>query len=160
MTQEKNNIDLHENKKEFVTVMVGKEVFGIPVLQVRDVLNDRKVTHVPLAPKEVEGSMNLRGRIVVAVNLRRKLGMPDLEPGRKAMHVVVDHQGELYSLVVDSVGEVLSLEDALFEKTPATLDASWRALATGIYRLKDHLLIILDTPGILNSLCVKDNDAA
>jgi purine-binding chemotaxis protein CheW len=145
---------------EFLTMMVAGQLFGIPVLQVQDVLGERAVTKVPLAPKEVAGAMNLRGRIVTAINLRHKLGMPEMPDGMKTMYIVVDHQGELYSLIVDTVGEVLSLPDQDFENTPATIDAAWRELALGIYRLKDQLLVILDVPNMLEALCMRDEDAA
>ena len=146
--------------KEFLTMIVAGQLFGIPVLQVQDVLGERKVTKVPLAPKEVAGSLNLRGRVVTAINLRHKLRMPEIKEGTKTMYIVVDHQGELYSLIVDSVGEVLPLPNKDFEKTPSTLDPSWRDLAMGIYRLKDQLLVILDVPAMLEALCVRDDNAA
>lgn len=146
--------------KDFLTMTLENQKFGIPVLQVQDVLNEQKVTRIPLAPPEISGSLNLRGRIVTAINLRRRLALPVLPPGKKSMSVVVEYHGELYSLIVDSVGEVLSLPDTQFEKTPSTLDRTWREVATGIYRLKDELLVILDVSGMLNALAVKDENAA
>jgi len=145
---------------EFLTMMVAGQIFGIPVLQVQDVLGERKVTKVPLAPMEVAGSLNLRGRIVTAVSLRHKLRMAETPEGAKTMYIVVDHQGELYSLIVDTVGEVLSLPDKDFENTPATLDPLWRELSLGIYRLKEQLLVILDVPGMLESLRMREDNAA
>jgi purine-binding chemotaxis protein CheW len=147
--------------KDFLTMSVNGQMFGIPVLSVQDVLGEQKVTRVPLAPPEVAGSLNLRGRIVTAINLRRRLGLEDMPAGKKkTMSVVVDHHGELYSLIVDSVGEVLSLPADDFERTPSTLDRIWRDVALGIYRLKDHLLVVLDVSGMLDALCVKDDHAA
>src|SRR5262249_7322288 len=143
----------------FLTMSVSGQLFGIPVLQIQDVLGEQKVTRVPLAPKEVAGSLNLRGRVVTAINLRHRLGMQPMPANMKPMYVVVDHQGELYSLIVDNVGEVLHLPDEDFEKTPATLDASWRDLSLGVYRLKEQLLVILDVPAMLDALCVKDDAA-
>jgi len=146
--------------KEFLTVTVDGQMLGIPVLQVQDVLGEQKVTKVPLAPPEVAGSLNLRGRVVTAINLRRKLGMPQVPAGMKSMYIVVEYKSELYSLIVDNVGEVMSLPDKDFEKVPATLESSWRALALGIYRLKDQLLVILDVPSMLETFFVKDDAAA
>jgi purine-binding chemotaxis protein CheW len=146
--------------KEFLTAMVAGQLFGIPVLQVQDVLGAQKVTRVPLAPKEVAGVLNLRGRIVTAINVRQRLGMPPGPADMKTMYTVVEHKGELYSLIVDSVGEVLSLPEKDFENTPATLESSWRALSLGIYRLKDQLLVILDVPAMLEALFLKDDAAA
>jgi purine-binding chemotaxis protein CheW len=149
-----------DGAKDFLTMMVDGQNFGIPVLQVQDVLGEQRVTYVPLAPPEVEGSLNLRGRIVTAINLRRRLGLGPREEGKRTMSVVVEYHGELYSLIVDSVGEVLSLPDADFEKTPPTLDRVWREVATGIYRLKNDLLVILDVSGMLDSLMQRDDHAA
>jgi len=146
--------------KEFLTMLVAGQLFGVPVLQVQDVLGERSVTKVPLAPKEVAGAMNLRGRIVTAINLRHKLCMAELPKDMKTMYIVVEHQGELYSLIVDTVGDVLSLPDNDFEKTPTTLDSSWRELSLGIYRLKGQLLVILDVPSMLEALCIRDENAA
>lgn len=146
--------------REYLTMQLGGQMFGIPVLQVQDVLGEQKVTRVPLARPEIVGSLNLRGRIVTAISLRKRLGLPAAPEGQKSMSVVVDHQESLYSLIVDGVGEVLPLAEDGFEKTPATLDPVWREHATGIYRLKDTLLVILDVPKMLESLCVREETAA
>jgi purine-binding chemotaxis protein CheW len=147
-------------KKDFLTMSIDGQMFGIPVLSVQDVLGEQRVTRVPLARPEIAGSLNLRGRIVTAINLRRRLDITDLPKGTKTMSVVVDHHGELYSFIVDSVGEVLSLSDEDFEKTPPTLDRIWREVSLGIYRLKDHLLVILDISGMLDDMCESGNNAA
>src|ERR1700731_467442 len=109
-----NRVDVASEAQEFVTVTVAGQLFGIPVLQVQDVLGPQRITRVPLAPPEVAGSLNLRGRIVTAIDIRIRLGLPELTDGKPGMSVVVDHGGELYSLMVDSVGEVLSLSEATF----------------------------------------------
>lgn len=159
MTDKEKETNLSGENKEFLTMTVSEQLFGIPVLQVQDVLGEQKVTRIPLAPKEITGSLNLRGRVVTTINLRHKLQMPEAPPDMKTMYVVVEHHGELYSLIVDSVGEVLSLPDKDFEKTPHTLDVSWRELATGVYRLKEQLLVILDVPVMLDALCQRDKNA-
>lgn len=138
--------------REFLTMTVGGQLFGIPVLQVQDVLSEQKVTKVPLATPEIAGSLNLRGRIVTAISLRRRLKLPDQQAGQRTMSVVVEHQNELYSLIVDVVSEVLSLSDDDFEKTPSTLDPTWREVSMGVYRLKGELLVILDVSKILDAL--------
>jgi len=160
MTTVEKDPALAGKSKEFLTMTVDGQMLGIPVLQVQDVLGEQKVTRVPLAPREIAGSLNLRGRVVTAINLRRKLGMPDAPLGMKSMYIVVEHKGDLYSLIVDSVGEVLPLPDRDFEKIPATLESSWRSLALGIYRLKEQLLVILDVPAMLETFFVKDDVAA
>jgi purine-binding chemotaxis protein CheW len=137
------------SSSDFVSIVVGNQLFGIPVLQVQDVLGTQRITRIPLAPPEVAGSLNLRGRIVTAIDIRTRLGLPELADGKKRMSVVVDHGGELYSLMVDQVGEVLSLSDAAFERNPATLDARWREVSAGIYRLDTSLLVVLDVARLL-----------
>ena len=90
---------------EFVTLMVGDQLCGLDLLMVREVLTPRKLTRVPLAPPDVTGVLNLRGRIVTAIDLRRRLGLEIVDPGREGMSIVIERRGELYSLAVDAVGE-------------------------------------------------------
>ncbi len=137
------------SSREFVTMFIDGQMFGIPVLQVQDVLGPQKITRVPLAPKEVAGSLNLRGRIVTAIDVRTRLGLPARDDGEKSMSVVVDLNGEFYSLIVDQVGEVMALAASDYEQTPATLDERWREISDGVYRLKDVLLIVLDIKRLL-----------
>lgn len=140
-----------EDHEDFVTMFIEGQMFGIPVLVVQDVLGPQKITRIPLAPPEVAGSLNLRGRIVTAIDVRMRLRLPHkkVETGQ-GMSVVVDMKGELYSLRVDQVGEVLSLPAAKFERNPPTLDPLWREFSTGIYRLEEKLLVILDVPRLLD----------
>ncbi len=141
-----------EDHDEFVTMFIEGQMFGIPVLMVQDVLGPQKITRIPLAPPEVAGSLNLRGRIVTAIDVRMRLRLKqrtDADRG-DGMSVVVDMRGELYSLMVDSVGEVLSLPKAKFERNPPTLDPLWREFSEGIYRLADKLLVVLDVPRLLD----------
>jgi len=146
--------------REFLTIIVGGQMFGIPVLQVQDVLAEKNITRIPLSPPEIAGAMNLRGRIVTAMDLRYKLSMPKKEDNAGTMYIVVEYENELYSFIVDKVGDVLSLPDSAFEKTLSTIDASWRDLTSGIYRLKDQLLVILDVPVVLGGYLNKDENAA
>jgi purine-binding chemotaxis protein CheW len=135
---------------EFVSITVAGQLFGIPVLQVQDVLGPQRITRIPLAPAEVAGSLNLRGRIVTAIDLRTRLRLPPLPEGQTGMSVVVDHGGELYSVMVDAVGEVLSLGAETAERNPATLDPIWREVSGGIHRLDKTLLIVLDVARVLD----------
>ncbi|HIJ38791.1 MAG TPA: chemotaxis protein CheW, partial [Rhodospirillaceae bacterium] len=117
----------------------------------QDVLGPQKITRIPLAPPEVAGSLNLRGRIVTAIDVRTRLRLPKRGTTEgDGMSVVVDMRGELYSLRVDSVGEVLSLPAAKFEPNPPTIDPLWREFSSGIYRLENTLLVILDVPRLLD----------
>ncbi|MCU0985869.1 MAG: chemotaxis protein CheW [Acetobacteraceae bacterium] len=136
--------------QEYVTLTVANQLCGIPVLTVRDILGPQQVTRVPLAPPEVAGSLNLRGRIVTAIDLRRRLGLPPAEEGARPMSVVVDTMGEFYSLLVDQVGEVLALEDDAREANPPTLDPRWRGVSLGVHRLQGQLMVVLDVERVLD----------
>ncbi|HWA41677.1 MAG TPA: chemotaxis protein CheW [Hypericibacter adhaerens] len=138
-----------EEQHDFVSFTVAGQLFGIPVLKVQDVLGPQRITRIPLAPREVAGSLNLRGRIVTAIDLRLRLGLDRRDKGQTSMSIVVEHHGELYSLIVDSVGEVLSLDAASYERNPPTLDPRWRDFSDGIYRLNGSLLVVLDVSQLL-----------
>jgi purine-binding chemotaxis protein CheW len=137
-------------QRDYVTMSIGGQLFGIPVLKVQDVLGPQTITRVPLAPVEVAGSLNLRGRIVTAVDVRLRLGLPKRDSDKAAMSVVVEHENELYSLLVDSVGEVLSLESRDYQRNPPTLNPRLREFSDGIYRLNDSLLVVLSVSSLLN----------
>ena len=132
-----------------VSIRVGAQTFGVPVLKVQDVITQTVINTVPLAPVEVAGSLNLRGRIVTAIDLRRRLGMAPREPGERFMCVIVERSGELYALLVDDVGDVLWLNGADFEPVPITLSSSWRGLCDGLYRLDSELLLALNFDQLL-----------
>ena len=138
----------HDNG-EFVSVTVAGQLFGIPVLQVQDVLGPQRITRIPLAPQAVLGSLNLRGRIVTAVDVRRRLGTVERSLDKASMSVVVEHGGDLYSLVVDSVGEVLSLAGNELAPTPVTVAPRWREVSRGVYRMPEQLLVIVDIDRLL-----------
>lgn len=140
------------SSKDYLTVMISEQRFGIPVLQVQDVLREQKVTRIPLAPPEIAGSLNLRGRIVTAIDVRKRLGIAQDKIKKATMSVVVEHNQELYSLIIDNVGDVMTLEDNLFEKNPGTLDPIWREVSVGIYQLKGELLVVMDVPRLLDNV--------
>ncbi len=138
--------------KEYLTLMIADQIFGIPVLQVQDVMGEQRMTNVPLAPPEISGSLNLRGRIVTAINMRRRLGLEDLKKGSKHMNIVVEYGADLYSLIVDSVGEVIALSTDTFEGNPPTMDLGWQSVSQGIYRMDQRLLVILDVTKLLDGI--------
>jgi len=136
--------------EDFVTMTIENQLFGIPVLMVQDVLGPQQLRRVPLAPPEVAGALNLRGRIVTAIDVRRRLGLSNRPAENMGMSIVVDHGGELYSLIVDAVGEVLTLPADSFENVPATLDAAWKNVTKGVHRLENKLLLVLDVSRLLD----------
>jgi len=183
-----------ENLSEFVTFNIAGQLFGIPVLIVQDILVPEKIASIPLAPPEVRGSINLRGRIVTVIDVRVRLGLErrevhSEEPSeaetmaiasqvdstdateetgadvvnhheaveaikrKKRQHmmgVTVEHQNELYTLLVDSVGDVISLKNDSYEGNPSTLDPLWREFASGVYRLDNQLMVQLDVERLLD----------
>ena len=138
-----------DSTRMVLTLTVRVQLCGVPVLAVRDVLGLQSITRIPLAPPEVAGSLNLRGRIVTAMDLRPRLGLPPREAGTPAMSVVVEVGGELYSLLADSVGDVLSLDEADRAPNPPTLDEAWKQVSLGVHRLGDDLLVLLDVERLL-----------
>jgi purine-binding chemotaxis protein CheW len=139
---------------DYVTVTVGEQILGLPIGRVHDVFIATRITPVPRAPNEIVGLLNLRGRVVTAICLRKRLGRPvdlDSHCNEKCELVAVgiDHGGEAYALIVDAVGEVMRLDQSTFEPVPVHLDRCWAALATGIHRLDGMLLVVLDVDAVL-----------
>lgn len=141
-----------ETENDFLTIRIDNQLFGVPVLQVQDVLGIQRVTHIPLAPPEIAGVLNLRGRIVTAIDVRKRLGLEARENSEDNMSVVVEHEEELYSLIIDEVGDVLNMDSENYEATPATLDPVWREVSQGIFRLESELLVILDVSKLLDTV--------
>jgi purine-binding chemotaxis protein CheW len=135
---------------ELVTVCVADQLFGIPVKTIQDVLGPQRVARIPLAPREVAGALNLRGRIVTAIDVRHRLGLPPAPANVPGVSVVVERGGELYSLNVDQVSEVLTLQPAQYERNPPTVSARWREVSNGIYRLERRLCMVLDVDRLLS----------
>ena len=107
------------------------------------------MTRVPLASSDVAGVLNLRGRIVTAIDMRSRLGLPKRDTGRPPMAVGVDLRGESYGLLIDGVGEVLKLADDSREVNPVNLDPRMAKMACGIHRLDGQLMVVLDVDRVL-----------
>ncbi|WP_316979635.1 chemotaxis protein CheW [Shumkonia mesophila] len=135
---------IERETREYVTLTIAGQWFGIPVLTVQDVLGPRDVARIPLADPVIAGSINLRGRIVTVIDMRKRLALPPRPDDKPGMNVVVEHGGNLYSLLIDAVGEVMEVPGDKYEKNPATIDPLWRDFSEGIYRLKNQLLIVLN----------------
>lgn len=133
--------------------------FGVEVLKVQEVLRHHEMTRVPLAPSLIEGLINLRGQIVTAVDLRRRLGFPERCGDRLPMNVVLGTEGGVVSLLVDEIGDVLEVSEDEFERGPENLPEGVRKLIRGVYKLKDRLLLILDIDAVVaaeSSAAVKE----
>lgn len=135
---------------EYVTAMIGGQLFGLPILRVQDVFAPERLTRVPLAPSEIAGVLNLRGRIVTLIDMRCRLGLGRREDGQAAMAVGVEARGESYGLLIDSVGEVLKVDRVAWEPNPSNLDPRLASVSTGIYRLDGQLLMVLDVDRVLD----------
>ena len=138
------------DEQVFVTIYVAKQLFGIPVERVQDILIPENIAHIPLAPSEIAGAINLRGRIVTVVDVRQCLGLEPNDPNQPPMCVTVEQGLELYSLKVDNVGAVISMPIKRIEKNPTTLDQRWRRISSGVIQLEEELLILLDIDSLLS----------
>ncbi|MBA1154743.1 chemotaxis protein CheW [Microvirga mediterraneensis] len=134
---------------EFVTVSVAGQLLGLPISRVHDVFVVSEMTTVPLAPGEIAGLLNLRGRVVTAVSLRRRLGLGDSGGTERRMAVGLENHGEAYGLLVDEVGEVLKLDPDEMQPNPVHMDRGWVGLSQGVHQLHDKLLIVLDVDAVL-----------
>ena len=135
---------------EYVTVTIGDHMFGLPVFRVQDVFVPVGLTRVPLAPPEVAGILNLRGRVVTAIDMRSRLDFGEREPGTPVMAIGIEFKGESYGLLVDAVGEVMQLHNSACEAKPTNLDPRLSRVAAGIYRLEGQLMVVLDVDRILD----------
>ncbi|NIP99289.1 MAG: chemotaxis protein CheW [Nitrospinaceae bacterium] len=132
------------DEKQFCTFFVNNILFGVDVLDVQEVLRYQEMTNVPLAPKEINGLINLRGQIITAIDLRRRMNLPDRAEGLNPMNVVIRVSDEVVSFLVDKIGDVLELTDEKFEPAPGTVDSATRELVSGVYKLDGKLMMVLD----------------
>src|SRR5438105_1053873 len=158
---------------EYVTAVIGGQLFGLPISRVQDVFMPERLTRVPLASGEIAGVLNLRGRIVTVVDMRARLGLPKNDDGKPPMAVGVDLRGESYGLLIDQIGEVLKLHDNGREENPVNLDPRMAKLAGGVHRLDGQLMVVMDGYEFLGNLrrmpggdapkvvfCTTENDVA
>ena len=131
--------------KQFCTFFLNGLFFGVEVVQVQEVLRQQPMTRVPLAPATVRGLINLRGQIVTALDLRERLNLPTRTSGAPPMNVVVRTADGAVSLLVDEIGDVVEISEDIFERPPETLTGAARELVQGVYKMKERLLLILDT---------------
>ncbi|NDE90632.1 MAG: chemotaxis protein CheW [Alphaproteobacteria bacterium] len=135
---------LHVSEEQLVTMRIHNQLLGIPVWEAREILREQKITKIPLVASEIAGALNLRGRIVTVIDIRHRLQLPPRDPSVPCIFVVMEHKGELYSLIVDSVGDVLTIPSTSIQNAPPNLAPNWRDISAGVHRLEKELLIILD----------------
>ena len=130
---------------QYCTFYLGDQFFGVEVEKVQEVFRYQEMTQIPLSSSVVRGLINLRGQIITAIDLRRRLGMNDLPEDEKPMNVVIRTNDDVVSLLVDRIGDVLQVSLDNFEPTPDTISGITRELVRGVYKLKGQLLLIIDT---------------
>ena len=135
---------------QFCTFFLDRLFFGIEVEKVQEIIRYQNITSVPLALPEVGGLINLRSQIVTAIDLRRRLDLPQLNSEQLPINVVVRVNEETISLLVDDVGDVLDVPDDCFESSPETLTGKVRELIRGAYKLENQLLLILDVEKVVD----------
>jgi purine-binding chemotaxis protein CheW len=143
-------IRMLETTTEYVTATVGGQLFGLPIARVQDVFVLDRLTRVPLAAPEIAGVLNLRGRIVTAIDMRRRLGLAPPGEVRKRMAIGIEYKGESYGLLIDAIGEVLNLPTAGREANPVNLEPGLARVSAGVHRLEDRLLVVLDVERVLD----------
>lgn len=132
-------------RQQFCTFYLENYCFGIELLQVQEVLRELELTEVPLAPHAVRGLMNVRGQIVIAVDLRPRLGLQERPQGAAAMNVIVRAGEDAVSLLVDEIGDVVEVGEESFEPPPETLRGTVRLAIRGVHKLEKQLMHVLDT---------------
>lgn len=132
------------NSQQFCTFFLQDQCFGVPVEQVQEVIRYQEMTRVPLGPDVVQGLINLRGQIVMAIDLRRRLGMQERPAAQLPMNVVVRTEDGAVSFLVDEIGDVIQVERDTLEAPPETLRGPTRAMVVGVYKLPQQLLLELN----------------
>lgn len=138
------------DQRQLCTFFLNERFFGIEVEKVQEVIRYQTITPVPLAPGVVRGLINLRGQIVTALDLRKRLGLPEQSGERLPTNVVIRSDDGAVSLLVDEIGDVLEVSEDAHERPPDTIDGIARELILGVYKLDGRLLLILDTERALN----------
>lgn len=146
----RTDLSHEEDSVEYVTVTIGEQLFGLPIHRVQDVFIPETITRVPLSAPEIAGVLNLRGRIVTVIDMRRRLALPPRRGTAHNMAVGIEYKGESYGLLIDAVGEVLRLPAGEMEHSPGNLDRRWARISAGVYRLDGRLMVVLDVDRVLD----------
>jgi purine-binding chemotaxis protein CheW len=136
--------------EQLCTFFLDGHFFGVPVQQVQEVIRYQEMTRVPLVPPVIRGLINLRGQIVTAIDLRRRLDMAERPADQLPMNVVVRTDDGALSLLVDEIGDVIEVEEKTFEQPPETLKGLALEMIRGVHKLPERLLLLLDTARAVN----------
>ena len=135
--------------KKYIMMRIDHQLFGMVVDEIEDVLRYQEIVPIPMAPKEVLGILNLRGRIVTVIDMRARLGLAPRIDHRQQASIVVEYKGELYSILVDSVSEVIDIIDTDIATNPENLSEQWRDVCRGVYPMEEELMVIVDVRKLL-----------
>lgn len=138
--------------RQICTFRVDGMSLGLDVEYVQEVLRYQEMTEVPLAPPAVKGLINLRGQIVTALDMRRRFELPPDTSGEPPMNVIMQSSGSMVSLLVDSIGDVESVNDEWYEPVPETLDLGTKSMVRCVCKLESKLLLILEPRGVLEGV--------
>jgi len=145
-----NGMTVMENVVEYVTATIGGQLFGLPISRVQDVFVPNRLTRIPLAPAEVAGLLNVRGRILTVIDMRRRLDVGAQYEGGRPLAIGIEHNGESYGLLIDSIGEVLKLSSGSREENPINLERKLAQASAGVHRLDGKLMVVLDLDRVLD----------
>lgn len=137
-----------DDQIQVLSVFLNDQVFGIAVADIQDVLRGLMLTRVPLAAAHIAGVCNLRGHIVTAINLNNRIFNKDSDVSA-SMNVVIEHKGELYSMLVDRVGNVITLDKSEIEEPPLTMNGALKDSAKGVYQLDESIMVLLDAEKVI-----------
>ena len=135
---------------DYVTFATAEQIFGLPIARVQEVFRPTRITRVPLAGAQIAGVLNLRGRIVTAIDMRSRLGLQAREADAAPMAIGIESRSESFGLLVDALGEVLRLSDSDIEANPVNLDRRLAGVSAGVHRLDGQLLLVLDVDRVLD----------
>ncbi|MDQ0317657.1 chemotaxis protein CheW [Amorphus orientalis] len=155
MSSIKTTHDVLTSERQFVTARVAGKLFGLPIEAVHEVFAPEGITRVPLSPPEIEGVLNLRGRIVTMIDVRQMLGFESTDVDTR-MAIGLEDRNETFGLIVDEVGEVFALDTSAAEPTPTNLDKRWADVVKGVHRLPGELLLLLDVKRVLGGIATAE----
>ena len=137
-----------EEKEQLCGIKIGQSIYGIPILRVQEIVMPHQLTPIPLAQKYIDGLINLRGQIVLSLNMREIMGIEEEYPS-KYMNVIIKGKDSIYSLKIDEIVDIIDVDDNCFEKTPKIINDKIGNFIKGIYKLKEKIVILLDLDKVL-----------
>jgi purine-binding chemotaxis protein CheW len=156
-----SHTDHGKNDNDVIRVLIiniGDHYFGTPIHEIQDVIQRQKTTQVPLTQNSIIGLLNLRGHIVTEVNMATALNIPSAVETERKYSIVIGQKGELYSLAIDDIGDVIDVQSSSIETIPETIDRSWINVSKGVIRLPEKLVVILNLEALITRLTQNAQD--